>query len=52
MFESIDGIRKDIKDIYEFINRSRGSIAALLLLASMLGEVVFALLSWWLERFK
>ena len=52
VFESINGIRDDIKDIYEFINRSRGSFTTLLLFASAIGGFVFALFSWWLERFK
>ncbi len=51
VFQSIEGIRGDIKDIYEFINRSRGSIAALLLCSSALGGVVVAVVSWTLARF-
>lgn len=51
VFLSIGGIRADIKDIYEFINRSRGSVAALLLGASALGGVVVAVVSWALARF-
>jgi hypothetical protein len=51
MFNAINGIRADIKDIYEFINRSRGSIAALLLCSSALGGVVVAVVSWGLARF-
>ncbi len=49
--ESINGIREDIKDIYEFINRSRGGIAALVLVSSALGGVVVAVVSWALARF-
>jgi hypothetical protein len=51
MFDSINGIRSDIKDIYEFVNRSKGSLAALLLCASALGGVVVAVTSWVLARF-
>ena len=51
VFQSINGIRDDIKDIYEFINRSRGSVATLLLSASALGGVVVAVVSWALARF-
>jgi hypothetical protein len=51
MYSSINGIRSDIKDIYEFINRSRGGIVVLLLCASALGGVVVAVVSWALTRF-
>jgi len=51
VFESINGIRTDIKDIYEFINRSKGSVAALLLCSSALGGIVVAVVSWALTRF-
>lgn len=51
VFQSINGIRTDIKDIYEFINRSRGSVAALMLCASALGGVVVAVVSWGLAKF-
>lgn len=51
VYNSINGIRSDIKDIYEFINRSRGSVAVLLLSASALGGVVVAVVSWTLTKF-
>lgn len=51
VFVAIGGIRNDIKDIYEFINRSRGSIAALMLCASALGGIVVAVVSWALAKF-
>ena len=50
VFNSINGIREDIKDIYEFINRSKGGVAALLLGSSALGGVVVAVVSWSLTR--
>ena len=49
VFSSINDIRDDIKDIYEFI--SRGTAAALLMCASALGGVVVAVVSWALTRF-
>ncbi len=49
--ESLKEIRNDIKNIYEFINRSRGGLAAMLMWASALGGVVVAVVSWGLARF-
>lgn len=40
--EAINGIREDIKQIYEFVNKSRGSIAATILGASAIGGIVVA----------
>lgn len=51
VFSSITGIHDDIKNIYEFINRSKGSLAALLLFASVLSGIVVAVVSWGLTRF-
>jgi len=51
VFDSINGMRTDIKDIYEFINHSRGLIAALLISSSILSELIFVLFSWILEKF-
>ena len=51
VFNSITGIRDDIKDIYEFINRSRGGVAALLLVSSCVGGTVVAVVSWALTHF-
>jgi len=47
VFDSINGIRTDIKDIYGFINHSRGMMAALLFCASTLG----GLMSWMMGKF-
>ncbi|MEI6730596.1 MAG: hypothetical protein WCL30_04990 [Pseudomonadota bacterium] len=45
VFDAISGIRTEIKDIYAFINRSKGGIAALVLLASAIGGAVTAILT-------
>jgi hypothetical protein len=50
-FDNLKEMRNDIRNIYEFINQSRGSIATLMLLASALGGVVVAVVSWALGRF-
>ena len=44
VFESINGIRSDIKEIYAFINHSKGSIAAWFIAASAFGAVIFSLI--------
>ena len=49
--EERKALGSDIKDIYEFVNRSKGSLAALLLCASALGGVVVGVVSWLLARF-
>lgn len=41
--ESIDGIREDIKKIYEFVNQSKGYYAAVLIIASIIGGSVVAI---------
>ena len=43
---SLREIRMDIKNIYEFINRSKGGIATLIFSASTLGGIVVAVVSW------
>lgn len=43
--ESIQGIRDDIKDIYQFINQSKGYLAAVVLGGSILGGAVVAIAS-------
>ena len=50
-FENLKEMRNDIRNIYEFINQSRGGIATLMLFASALGGVVVAVVSWALGRF-
>ena len=50
-FDSIKEIRTDIKNIYEFINRSKGALAFLILCSSALGGIVVAVVSWGLEKF-
>ena len=49
VFTVIDGIRGDIKDIYEFINKSRGAIAFLFIGSSAFGAVITALLTHYLK---
>lgn len=49
VFDSINGIRTDIKDIYSFINKSKGGIAALVLAASAIGGAVTAILTHFLK---
>lgn len=51
VFHSLNGIRDDMKDVYGFINRGRGSIAALLICSSALGGAVMTGVSWVLARF-
>jgi len=51
LLEAVDGIRADIKDIYEFINKSKGSIASLILIASGVSGTVVAVVSWALTHF-
>lgn len=43
--ESIQGIRDDIKEIYQFINTSKGYYAAVLLASSVIGGAVVAIAS-------
>lgn len=43
--ESIQGIRDDIKEIYEFINQSKGYYAAILIASSVIGGAVVAIAS-------
>lgn len=43
--ESINGIRDDIKEIYEFINKSKGYYAAVLIVSSVIGGGVVAVAS-------
>jgi hypothetical protein len=50
-FDSIKEIHSDIKSIYEFINQSKGGIAALMFSASAVGGVVVAVVSWGLTKF-
>ena len=50
-FENLKEMRTDIRSIYDFINQSKGSIATLMLMASALGGVVVAVVSWALGHF-
>ena len=50
-YDNLKEMRTDIRNIYEFINRSRGGIAVIMLIGSALGGVVVAVVSWWLARY-
>jgi Flp pilus assembly protein TadB len=50
-YDSLKEIRNDIKNIFEFINRGKGGLAVMLLLASVLSGVVVAIVSWALSKF-
>lgn len=45
VFDAIDGIRLEIKNIYEFINKSKGWAAAVILLSSILGGTMVAVVT-------
>ena len=44
-FDNLKEMRNDIRNIYEFINQSRGGIATIMLVASAVGGVVVAVVS-------
>lgn len=48
---AVEAIRKDIKEIFEFINRSKGGITALILAASVITGTVVSVVSWVLAHF-
>jgi hypothetical protein len=52
LFDSVNDIRKDIKDIYQFVNHSRGSAAVLLVFAGMFGALIVDVFAWWLGKIK
>lgn len=49
-YDNLKEMRNDIRSINEFINRSRGSMATLMLIGSALGGIVVAVVSWLLSR--
>lgn len=51
LLEAVEAIREDIKEIFEFINKSKGGIAALLLGASVITGTVVSVVSWFLTHF-
>lgn len=50
-FDNLKEMRNDIRNIYEFIHQSRGSIGTLMMLASTVGGIVVAVVSWGLANF-
>ena len=44
VFDAVEGLRGDVKEIFEFINKSKGSVIILVILCSVLGGTVSAIL--------
>jgi hypothetical protein len=44
VFDAIKTLREDVKDIYEFINKSKGYVVAMMLVCSVVGGSVAAIL--------
>lgn len=51
LLQAVNSIRADLKEIYEFINKSKGSLAALLLAASGITGIIVAVVDWTLTHF-